>query len=184
MERKRRIALWFLSSCLAAALFYEGRVAFHESLPAAFVHPATAANIVRLKGCVPAPGIFTFPEHTKLAAVINMTYPFAAGKFADKALLAREIRNGDIVTVIPKDGQLFEIAIDRMKAKERMLLGIPLDPDLMDLADWDSLPGIGPALAKSIMEDRHKNGAFGSIDSLERVPGIGEKKLNALRKYF
>ncbi len=184
MERERRIALWFLSSCLAAALFYGGRVAFHESLPAAFVRPAAAANIVRLKGCVPAPGVFTFPEYTKLMTVINLTYPSAAGKFADKALLAREIHNGDIVTVTQKDGQLFELSVDRMKAREMMLLGIPLDPDLMDLADWDSLPGVGPVLAKSIMEDRHKNGAFGSIDSLQRVPGMGEKKLNALRKYF
>ncbi|HEX9024650.1 MAG TPA: helix-hairpin-helix domain-containing protein [Geobacteraceae bacterium] len=71
-----------------------------------------------------------------------------------------------------------------MKAKERMVLGIPLDPDLMDLADWDSLPGIGPVLAKSIVDDRHNNGAFGSVEALRRVPGIGEKRLKELKKYF
>ena len=77
-----------------------------------------------------------------------------------------------------------EIAINKMKAKERMILGIPLDPDAMDLADWDSLPGIGSRLAKSIVDDRHKNGDFGSVEALKRVPGVGEGKLKGIIKYF
>jgi competence protein ComEA len=38
-----------------------------------------------------------------------------------------------------------------------------------------TLPGIGPALARRIVQDRDRAGAFGSITALTRVAGIGEK---------
>lgn len=119
-----------------------------------------------------------------MLTAINMTAPFLAGKVANKTLLETKIQNGDIIEVADYSRQHIEITIGKMKAKERMLLGIPLDPDRMDFADWDSLPGIGPGLAKSILDDRHKYGAFGSIGSLQRVPGIGEKRLKELKKFF
>jgi hypothetical protein len=46
----------------------------------------------------------------------------------------------------------------------------------LDLADADTLallPGIGPALAGRIVEDRNRRGAFGGIAGLQRVRGIG-----------
>jgi competence protein ComEA len=184
MERKRRLALWFLSACLAATLYSASHEAIHKGLPVAFLRYSAAGNIVRLKGSVPAPGIYRFPEDTRLRTVINVTAPQLVGKVANQALLETKLRNGDIIEMVGKDRQHIEITLDRMKAKEMILLGIPLDPDRMDFADWDSLPGIGPGLAKSIVSDRHKYGAFGSIDSLQRVPGIGEKKLKELKKYF
>lgn len=44
-----------------------------------------------------------------------------------------------------------------------------------------SLPGIGPALARRIVEDRGRHGPFGSLDALTRVPGIGAKTAERLR---
>ena len=184
MERKQLFALWFLSACLAATLFSAGHEASRKGLPVAFLRYTATGTLVRLKGSVPATGIYRFPEDARVGAVINVTAPLLAGKVADKALLETKLQNGNIIEITAKDRQHPGITIEKMRAKERMLLGIPLDPDLMDFADWDSLPGIGPGLAKSIMADRHKNGAFGSIGSLQRVPGIGEKKLRELKKYF
>ena len=46
----------------------------------------------------------------------------------------------------------------------------------LDSADADTLallPGIGPALAGRIVEDRNRLGAFGGIAGLQRVRGIG-----------
>lgn len=39
--------------------------------------------------------------------------------------------------------------------------------------DLDALPGIGPATAARIVEDRQANGPFASIDDLQRISGIG-----------
>ena len=44
-----------------------------------------------------------------------------------------------------------------------------------------ALPGIGETIAQGIVDFRDNNGAFRSVEDLEQVNGIGEKKLAALR---
>ena len=48
-------------------------------------------------------------------------------------------------------------------------------------AEWDELPGIGPAKARAIVEDRERNGPFRSVDDLLRVKGIGPKLLERIK---
>jgi competence protein ComEA len=45
------------------------------------------------------------------------------------------------------------------------------------------LPGIGPALAREIEDQRRKKGPFKSVDELRQVKGIGQKKLDAIRPF-
>jgi len=56
-----------------------------------------------------------------------------------------------------------------------------IDIDRADLAELALLPEIGPALAARIAADRAVRGAFGSIDALGRVEGIGPARIVALR---
>jgi len=46
------------------------------------------------------------------------------------------------------------------------------------------LPGIGPVYAERIIAFRGQHGRFRSIDDLEKVKGIGPKKLAKLRPYL
>ena len=48
--------------------------------------------------------------------------------------------------------------------------------------ELEALPGVGPALAQRIVNERSK-GRFMSADDLVRVPGIGKAKLEKLRSY-
>jgi len=44
-----------------------------------------------------------------------------------------------------------------------------------------SLPGIGPAIAKNIVEHRAKIGKFNRIEEVINVKGVGEKKFEKIK---
>lgn len=49
--------------------------------------------------------------------------------------------------------------------------------------DLQLLPGIGPAFAERIVEDRASNGPFANVDDLARVKGVGERTVLRLRAF-
>ena len=46
------------------------------------------------------------------------------------------------------------------------------------------LPGVGPTLARRIVQYRRQHGAFASVEELIRVRGIGPRRLKRLRPYL
>src|SRR5262249_24392148 len=46
------------------------------------------------------------------------------------------------------------------------------------------VPGIGPATAQKILQMRKSYGPFKSVDDLLAIRGLGEKRLNKMRKYL
>jgi competence ComEA-like helix-hairpin-helix protein len=57
----------------------------------------------------------------------------------------------------------------------------PLDVNLASAAEFERLPGVGPALAARIVEVRTRDGPFASVDDLRRVRGVGGATLERLR---
>ena len=53
----------------------------------------------------------------------------------------------------------------------------PVDLNMADQKALESLPGIGPALAKKIMEGR----PFQSVDDLSRIKGMNKSKIDAIK---
>lgn len=50
----------------------------------------------------------------------------------------------------------------------------------MNAKELESINGVGPVLAKRIVEYRNANGPFKTVKDLGKVKGIGEKKLKAI----
>jgi competence ComEA-like helix-hairpin-helix protein len=61
--------------------------------------------------------------------------------------------------------------------------GPPVDLNRATLADLTRLPGVGPVLARRILETREAAGRFGAVDDLVTVRGLGRVKLERLRPF-
>ncbi|MDX2018238.1 MAG: ComEA family DNA-binding protein [Planctomycetota bacterium] len=57
----------------------------------------------------------------------------------------------------------------------------PIDLNRATKEQLEMLPGIGPALAQRIIDDRTARGPFRSVDDLDRVSGIGKKTIDKFR---
>ncbi len=184
MERFRRLVLWAVMLVLTLALFLRGHGPFKKGGSVAFLHEKVPCTTIRIAGNIVNSGIYTFPCDTDLITVIRMTVPDWRLGRADKRLLNRVLQNGDVLELIGRANQHIDISVKKMQVRELIALEIPLDPNQLQVDDWESLPGIGPSLAFQIVQDRQINGDFRSFRDLERVAGIGENKIKQLAKFF
>jgi competence ComEA-like helix-hairpin-helix protein len=113
------------------------------------------------------------------------------------------VRDGNSVTNEPVDGNsesVFEGVVAESVATRPGLAGLPpvriesssrvpagvaatgrIAINRASAGDLEALPGIGPALARRIVEEREKSGPFRSPRDLLRVKGIGPKKQAAIQ---
>jgi competence protein ComEA len=59
-----------------------------------------------------------------------------------------------------------------------------IDVNQADASELERLPGVGPALAARIVDERRQRGRFAAPEDLLRVRGIGRKSLDALREHL
>jgi competence protein ComEA len=150
---------------------------------AAFLHYSTGFVLLKISGSGNQDGIHRVRDGVMFADVKKMAEAAADGK-ALPPCRERRVRNGDAFDFGPIGISSGEISQQRMTVAEMVLLGIPLDADMLSAEDWESLPGVGPSLARMIFDDRQKNGRFGGLEGIMRVPGIGPGKIQVLRRYF
>ena len=63
-------------------------------------------------------------------------------------------------------------------------LDVRLDLNAASVADLETLPGVGTALAARIAAYRSANGPFPSVDDLGLVPGLGGRLVEALQPHL
>ena len=63
-------------------------------------------------------------------------------------------------------------------------MGVKIPVNRARAGDFTVVPGIGPALAGRIVVTRNEMGGFSSLEELVKVPGIGPKRLQVLKRYL
>jgi competence ComEA-like helix-hairpin-helix protein len=75
-------------------------------------------------------------------------------------------------------------AIEKIKGTHLISAGQRIDVNLADLEDLRAVPGIGPRIAERIIGQREALGRFSGLEELERIHGIGKKKLAGWAPYI
>src|SRR5271165_2694132 len=60
----------------------------------------------------------------------------------------------------------------------------PINLNTASAAELQEVPGIGPSTAQKILDTRKSYGSFKSVDDLLSIKGIGQKRLDKMRKYL
>ena len=160
-----------------------------ESPESTLSPPATTSTVpdsvvVHVAGAVRRPGVYELPGTARVAMAIDAAGGSAPSAELDALNLAAPLADGQRVYV-PERGEVDPASVagldDGATAGAGDAPAGPVDLNTATVAELEALPGIGPATATAIVDDRERNGPFVSIDELERVPGIGPAKLGALR---
>ncbi len=72
-----------------------------------------------------------------------------------------------------------------LPAEARAALGLPQGLNSASEAELERVPGLGPARARAIADERERGGEFESLEAVSRrVPGIGRKTIDRIRPHL
>lgn len=175
-----------------------------QSAQGAVTSKAVQAKTVRVQvsGAVLEPGIYDVPASCRVEEAIAAAGGMTENADSERVNLVRKVRDGMQIRVpVQKAAQTNRTQRKNAQAKSGLgasttkkssstRAGTEKNNSAVQIvrinsasaSELQQLPGIGPALAKRIVETR-SGGRFNSADDLLRVPGIGKAKLAKLRDY-
>lgn len=134
---------------------------------------------VQIEGDVKNPGVYSFSQVPKLKDLI-----YKAGGVVQKTdsldgFEDRTFQSGNKVNFF-WDGKDWNVGVKDISSFHKLTLGLPISLNLETEVGLTAIPGIGPKLARSIIEEKNRRGGFKKLNDLLAVPGISVKKYNRI----
>jgi competence protein ComEA len=137
---------------------------------------------VHVAGAVRRPGLYRVRAGTRVAGAIQRAGGGRPRANLSAVNLAARVEDGQQV-VVPGPGTPAAGGAGLAGAAQAGGAGgAKVSLGQASLEQLDGLDGIGPTLAKRIVEYRTRHGGFHSLEQLQEVDGIGPKRFAALRK--
>lgn len=117
----------------------------------------------------------------KLSALVFITIVFAG--FTLGFFLGRNPRQEEIVVRVSNQSRVPPSSIPLIETESTEAteeICFPIHINHAGKEEFMALPGIGEVLAQRILDYRTENGAFGSVEELLNVEGIGKKRLEEI----
>ena len=134
--------------------------------------------VVHVAGAVRRPGVYTLKVGARARDAVRRAGGASRGGDVNSINLAAKVTDGGQVIVPLKAGSSGPVSAPGAAGGPGTA---PVSLGNATAEQLDSLDGVGPATAEKIIKWRTENGGFSSVDDLGEVPGIGPKKLEALR---
>jgi competence protein ComEA len=141
--------------------------------------PATVA-LVHVAGAVRTPGVYRLRDGERVQDAVRRAGGPRAGADLNAINLAAKVADGQQV-VVPRRGPAGAAPVSAGTGEAGGPPQAPVSLNTATAEQLDTLDGVGPATASKILEYRRQHGGFRSIDDLGEIPGIGPKRLAALR---
>jgi competence protein ComEA len=143
--------------------------------------PASASALVHVAGAVRRPGVYRLRDGARVQDAVARAGGPRGGADVNAINLAAKVADGQQV-VVPRRGSAAQpAAAGTADGATGGPAGAPISLNGATAEQLDTLDGVGPATARKILDWRRLHGGFRSVDDLGQVPGIGPKRLAALR---
>ena len=127
--------------------------------------------IVYVTGAIQSPGLYKVSSVSTVGDVI---------KGAGGVLPYGDVETINLAETV-QEGQHVHVKFNFHGNPEVLLRNQKININTASVKELDSLPGIGPTMAKRIEEYRQSKGAFTSIEDIKHVKGIGDGLFKKIR---
>jgi competence protein ComEA len=152
-----------------------------QTAPAVRIDPPSESQpdapdvlIVHVSGEVAAAGLVEVADDARVADVVAAAGGVTADADLSRVNLAETVIDGQQVVIPSSADRILRPGVEQAD-DQRIRINDAEAPSL------ESLPGVGPVLARTIVSHRSEYGPFLTVEDLLDVPGIGEQKLASLR---
>jgi competence protein ComEA len=168
---------------LAGVVFFISRLPSGETI-ALQPAPTLAPIAVDVTGAVTHPGLYKFPEGSRVQDAIDAAGGLLAEADTTAINLAARLEDGRQLNIPYQDGSApaaTEPPVFSFSSPDDTSSDATPEPSSTELIDintataeqLDTLPGIGPTTAQKIINYRETNGPFATIEDIMNVSGIG-----------
>lgn len=144
--------------------------------------------VVDVSGAVRKPGVYKLPIKSRVIDAIQIAGDTVGQADLSELNLARKLEDGEKIFVpFSVNVSIYQketLQSEKIQPREEIITTEKpkkININTASVQELDSLPGIGPVIAKRIVEYRLKFGKFRRIEDIKNVKGIGEKKFNDIR---
>lgn len=143
---------------------------------------AARSALVHVAGAVRHPGVYRMHDGDRIKDAVERAGGARSGSDLNAINLAAKVADGQQV-VVPRRGTAASVGGSTAAAGGGGATPSqgPISLNTATAEQLDTLDGVGPVTAQKILDYRRQHGGFRSIDDLGQIPGIGPKRLAALR---
>ncbi len=143
--------------------------------------PRRAPALVHVAGAVRRPGVYRLSADARVKDAVRLAGGARRGGDVNAINLAAKVADGQQVVVPTRAPTGAASAASIGVGAGAPPSAVPISLNSATAEQLDTLDGVGPATARKIIDWRTQHGGFRSVQDLGQVPGIGPKRLAALK---